>query len=149
MGMRSLLLLGFATLILVCPTQALTQNGSIGVYADSNATLNAATLVPGEPTTLYIIAKLEGDTSVGLMGAEFRVTGLPDGWIHSSTVNPAANIVLGNPFSFSGGVWRANVVFAECPLMTFVAVCRPVTIIYHNETDMRQDSEITIFVASP
>lgn len=90
------------------------DDGSIGLYADLTGTQTQATFSIGVPRTLYLLGRLEGRTSTGITGAEFRVTGFPADWQVFLTPNPAAVIVLGNPFREQAGVHRANIVFSGC-----------------------------------
>ncbi|UCE03240.1 MAG: T9SS type A sorting domain-containing protein [Candidatus Latescibacterota bacterium] len=113
MGARTLPI-GFALILTSLPLRASAQDGFIGVYADSNGAHDFATFTVGTPTTLYIIATLEGRTAGGIVGTEFRVVGLPDGWHTSHTPNPSAIISLGDPFYVPGRDWRANLTFSTC-----------------------------------
>lgn len=114
MQFRFLLIGSAAFLLFFLPCGANAQNGSIGLYADIDATQNFATFEDFVPKALYIIATLEGQTADGTIGAEFRVVGLPDGWTYSLAPNPAANISLGDPFASNSSVWRANLAFPSC-----------------------------------
>ena len=96
------------------PMVAMAQDGSIGIYADSSATQNHADFTLSVPTTLFIIATLDGQTAAGMVGAEFRVVGLPAAWFYTLTPNPDVGITLGDPFRMSAGAWRANLAFATC-----------------------------------
>jgi hypothetical protein len=104
----------FGLCVTPLPTSAQSSNGSIGIFADP-AGEDATLLLPqGIPATLYIVARLEGDTAMGMLGAEFRITGMPDSWAVSSTPNPLAAVTLGNPFQPVNNVWRANIAFGSC-----------------------------------
>jgi len=81
----------------------------IRVYADPEcASTTLPAMEPPGPYIVYAMASL--DTLPGIMGAEFRIQGLPNGWQAFATPNPAAAIVLGNPFGTPG----ANIAFATC-----------------------------------
>jgi hypothetical protein len=103
-----------ASLVLAAPPAGAGSDGRIGVYADLTATQTQVTFSIGVARTLYVVATLDGQTADGVTGAEFRITGLPADWLVFATPNPAANIVLGNPFREQGGVHRANLAFQSC-----------------------------------
>jgi hypothetical protein len=107
--------------VLVCAgaaSMAAGGDGIIGVYADLTATQTTATFAVGVPRTLFIVARLEGETAAGASGAEFRIDGLPADWFVYVTPNPTASVVLGHPFRESGGVRRANIAFPWCAAVT-------------------------------
>lgn len=55
--------------------------------------------LPGNGGTAYVTAQVSWEhRAVGLVGAEFRLTGLPPGWDATATPNPAADAVAGDPF---------------------------------------------------
>ncbi len=73
------------------------DSGWLGVYFDAAGTVCQGTIQPGQPGTVYILAKMRGLTACGFVGAEFRFTGLPASWM----VFPVANsgmINIGDPF---------------------------------------------------
>lgn len=81
----------------------------IRIYADPEcASTTLPVMVPPGPYIVYAMASL--DTLAGINGAEFRIQGLPAGWLAIATPNPAATIVLGDPFGTPG----ADIVFATC-----------------------------------
>jgi hypothetical protein len=45
-----------------------------------------------------------------ITGAEFKIEGLPEGWVAACVPNAAAKIVLGDPFGETG----VNIAFADC-----------------------------------
>ena len=45
-----------------------------------------------------------------ITGAEFRLAGIPGGWVVGATANPAANIVIGSPVDGVG----VNIAFPTC-----------------------------------
>src|SRR5215470_9111607 len=86
--------------------QSQTSDGTIGLYGDASGTISSTTFAIGVPKTLFVLARLEGRTAIGMTGAELRVAGIPDDWTVLGTPNPDANIVLGDPFHDVGGVRR-------------------------------------------
>lgn len=70
--------------------------GSIGLYFDSQGRSCSGTIRPGEPDTVFVIAKMRGMSECGIAGAEFRFTGVPDGWTTHSVPQPEL-LVVGDP----------------------------------------------------
>jgi hypothetical protein len=71
----------------------------IVVSFDDDCASCSTTLAMGQQAIGRINAVRGGPTEqFGFTGAEFRVSGLPVGWLVNSVPNPAANIVLGDPF---------------------------------------------------
>jgi hypothetical protein len=83
---------------LACKSYATPDAGTIGVYFDPEGNSCRGTIEPGTPGRVYIIAKLAGATAVGISGAEFRFTGVPDSWQTYAVPNPDI-LSLGNPFA--------------------------------------------------
>jgi hypothetical protein len=84
------------------------DSGTVGIYFDEAGTVCSGEILPGVPKTVYVIAKLNGVTACGVVGGEFRFSGVPDNW----SVFPVARdemLAIGNPFI--GGVTFA---FPEC-----------------------------------
>ena len=106
---RKLLVL-FAACSLVLTSAALAQDGTLGVYLDSAGTVcDGATA--GGVLDGSIWVNLAGATSSGITGAEFRVDNTNQlDYLVAVTANPAANVVLGNPFNTLG----ANIAFGTC-----------------------------------
>lgn len=98
------------------------DSGWLGVYFDAEGTQCEGTIVPGQPGTVYIVAKLSGLTECGAAGAEFRFTGLPDSW----TVFPVANpnmFTTGDPFGNGViAVWPCDSVTDQTVLLYTVLV---------------------------
>lgn len=82
---------------------------SIGVFADPEGNSCEFTAEVGQSFPLYIIATLGGGASGGMTGAEFRVDGIPFGWITLEVANPAANVVIGDPMGDG-----TNIAFPSC-----------------------------------
>jgi len=101
------------TLFSICALSAASaqaQNGSIGVYLDSDGT-TCAGQTSGGPLTGSIWANLGGDAAGGGTGAEVRVVStFTDDYVIVATPNPAANIVIGDPFNILG----VNIAFPTC-----------------------------------
>jgi hypothetical protein len=96
-------------LLLVAST---ADASSIGIFADPDyASCNLNIAAPPGIGTLYIaaidVAQMPYSCG-GFTGAEFRVEGLPPGWVTFSTPTPAAAVAVGDPFG--AGV---NIVFSE------------------------------------
>jgi len=91
----------------VLPAKA--GNGSIGLYFDSDLTTCSRTVDVGIPFELFVSATLDGGTSAGIVGAEFRIAGLPAGWLTNVTPNPAASLAYGDPF-----VTGCDIGFPDC-----------------------------------
>ena len=73
--------------------------GYVGIFAEPEA-LNPVIFFDAAPTlrTLYIVAILDGATTDGFTGVQFRIeVARPDGWF-LTTEFPGASVALGNPF---------------------------------------------------
>jgi len=93
-------------------------DGYIGIYADSAGTLPCTTVPPWSGTTLYVIAKLEGESTTGISGVEFRIeVENPSGWWFSYN-QPNIGITLGNAFDLQPGDPNdgsgTNMAFGSC-----------------------------------
>jgi hypothetical protein len=84
-----------------CPT----WGASIGFFSDPGcSSCNLRILAPPGMGILYITAVNVSSApllcgATGTLGAEFRVEGLPTGWIAQATPNPVAQASLGDPSS--------------------------------------------------
>jgi len=96
-----------AVALMLSVSSASAQN--IRVYFDLAFTDCDATVLQNTPVTFYIVAELGGPASGGIIGAEFRLDGVPASWLVNATPNPAANLVLGSPLT--GG---CNMAFPSC-----------------------------------
>jgi hypothetical protein len=75
------------------------EASSIGVYFDQQATTFCAEQHPVTQGTAYILAALYGNPFVfGIVGAEFRVDGMPASWSATVVPRPGAT-TLGNPLT--------------------------------------------------
>lgn len=73
---------------------------SIGVYFDQQATTVCVSQHPITLGTAYILAVLEGDDAAdGIIGAEFRVDGMPASWFPTAVASPPLSSTVGNPFT--------------------------------------------------
>jgi hypothetical protein len=71
---------------------------SIGLFSDPDCTACNLNILAGEIGTLYVVVSTEGlPDNEHFVSAEFRITGLPDGWIATSTPEPSA-FAFGDPF---------------------------------------------------
>ena len=84
-------------LVAVAPEFA--ASGSIGLYADPSGLLCSDHVTPLVPFRWYVVARLEGMTRCGISVVELGIQGLPPGFFLSITPNPAADVVIGNPFT--------------------------------------------------
>jgi len=98
------------SLLLVVSLAASTASaGSIGLFFDPDAASCSGPIANGSTGRIYIIALLS-DVADVMTVAEFRVDGLPAGWVANLVPNPASNIVLGNPFDGVG----CDIAFPTC-----------------------------------
>jgi hypothetical protein len=88
-----------------------TWGASIGLFADpacSSCNLN----IPAPPGTgtLYIsvVSASIPPPTCGVTGAEFRIEGLPMGWLAWSTPSPLVSLAIGDPFSIGHGGFRGE-----------------------------------------
>jgi hypothetical protein len=71
----------------------------IGFFFDSHCSVCNASIPPGDTVTLSIRVMRGGVFEhFELTQAEFRVGGLPTGWTVTCTSNPAANVLIEDPF---------------------------------------------------
>jgi hypothetical protein len=79
-------------------------NGSIDIFGDRNGTSCQKTL--GVIDSIYVMARLTGATSDGIIQATFRIDGFPSNCIliGINYDNPSTVYVLGNPFTGDGAV---------------------------------------------
>ena len=86
---------------------------SIGVFADSLGTdCRLVIPFPGDPVTLFVVAKLEGLEGDGVVDASFRITGFPDDWTREVIATPGG-ILIGEVFGAG-----AYVVYSNCIVNT-------------------------------
>jgi hypothetical protein len=88
---------------------AYAGNGSIGIFLDPDCGTCGGTVGVGVPFTLHVNARLAGATAGGIVGADFRVVGMPPAWLATVTPNPQASATLGNPFELG-----CQIGFREC-----------------------------------
>lgn len=69
----------------------LIGHGYIGVYADPEYTIPCEWISVFTPDTLYVVAKLAGQSALGISGAEFRLElGSASGYFFTWLPNPNA-----------------------------------------------------------
>jgi len=81
---------------------------SIGVFADSLGT-DCSLIIPfpGEPTTLFVVASLQGLGDDGVVNGSFRISGVPAEWTRDVIITPGAQLV-GDVFGAGGCFLYAN-----------------------------------------
>jgi len=62
------------------------------------------------PANSSVTARVSYRGEFPVTGAEFRLAGVPQGWLVSAIPNPAANIVIGSPVDDTG----VNISFSTC-----------------------------------
>ena len=85
----------------LCLVTAASFAGTIGVYLNPDATGCALTLHEGESATIYLVGTtFVSDPEHGTIASgEFRIAGLPDGWVTTSVPDNFEMIyVQGDPF---------------------------------------------------
>jgi len=98
------------------------DSGWLGVYFDAEGTQCHGSITPGQPGTIYILAKLNGLTACGAAGAEFRFTGLPESWTVYAVANPNM-FARGDPFGDGViGVWSCDTVKDQTVVLYTVLV---------------------------
>jgi hypothetical protein len=98
---------------------------SIGLFSSADCS-SCNLVIPSNQAsgTLYICTAGASSApgSYGLVGAEFRVDGLPPGWLAESVRAPGANISIGNPFGNGANIAFPSVQTGECILLYTVTV---------------------------
>ena len=56
------------------------NTGSVGLYFDPAGRTCSGTILPDQPDTVYVVAKMDEMSACGIAGAEFRFTGVPASW---------------------------------------------------------------------
>ena len=82
--------------------------GVIGIYADPNCSTCSIDVETGVPFEVYVSATAPELEIDNIVGAEFRITGIPPSWVVAVEPNPSSAIVLGDVLA--GGV---NIGFAD------------------------------------
>jgi hypothetical protein len=78
------------------------RSGSIGIFTDAGGTRCSDRIQPLVPFKWYVVARLDGLTRCGITVLELGIHGLPPGFFISTTPNPDAFFVSGNPFTMAG-----------------------------------------------
>ncbi len=74
------------------------EHGTLGVYFDPQGNTCQGQIPAGTVGKVYIVAHTGGNTEGGIAGAEFRFSGVPNGWEVYSVPNPAI-VAVGDPFA--------------------------------------------------
>ena len=116
------------------------SSGILGIYFDDRASKCSDTFGVGQSRTLWVMLLPEGDTRVGVTGAEFRiVTSGASGYSFSSPVvalPTPGSFALGN--AFEGGI---NVVSPSCETR------QPLPILRFTVTNLSGSRDATIEIA--
>jgi len=107
--MKHYLWTGLAICIgITTPQRAL--GASIGIYSTADATGHAMELRAGEQASLYVIANPTPGVSWGgeVSVAEYRIIGLPEGWVASWLPTPLVLASVGDPFGAGVDIALAN-----------------------------------------
>src|SRR5262245_4528567 len=75
------------------------EGASIGIFADPACTSCNLAIPDGGTATAYVTANTDGLPSwvTGIVGAEFRIVGLPPGWLATATPSSLTVISTGDP----------------------------------------------------
>lgn len=84
-----------------CPPQG-RPCWEIALYADADCSSCNLNVPMGESRDFYVKANSNND--IGIVSAEFRITGLPAGWLHTSVPNMLAILQLGDPLNGVGQI---------------------------------------------
>lgn len=68
----------------------------LALFGDIECSVCNVDVPVGHSGDVYVVAR--SFEPQGILGAEFRIVGLPVGWTHASTPNPTALVALGDPF---------------------------------------------------
>lgn len=86
----------------------------IGVYQDAQASsCNLSVPFSGPPVDVYVVFTPGGEMT-GLLGARFRIDGLPPGWLAAEFPNPAATQTDSALFGGLCGGFGGQILFSEC-----------------------------------
>ena len=106
------------------------QAGTIGLSSAPDAS-SCDLIVPPEAGvgTFYVCAlsSTPEETCGGICGAEFRIEGLPSGWVAVATPAPEATVVIGNPMGPGVNMGFPRVAeWGATPVVLYrVVVCPP------------------------
>src|SRR5436190_1326232 len=97
---------GFERAAAEMPCDDALGNGMIGIYTDATATSSCITELVGTPTLVHVIFTLEGQSSGGITGLEFRIEeSAPSGYFMIWNANAALfSTVIGSPLDETPGV---------------------------------------------
>jgi hypothetical protein len=107
-------------LVALLPGAGPTHAGSIGVYASANGTGCSIDLPLGVSATLYVVAHTFPNEPAGgtIASGEFRIVGLPTGWMALPSVDPGVHFALGSPFMQGWRFAFASLQDGVIPLLT-------------------------------
>jgi hypothetical protein len=96
--------------LLVSPT----FGASIGLFSTPDCSRCNLTLPAGSSGTIYIAVETTG-LGFGVDGAEFKVTGLPAGWMVNTVAPSPPALAFGDPFGSEGTwLWLADTITGSC-----------------------------------
>jgi hypothetical protein len=116
-------------LICLCLTlvPAAALSASIGLFSTPDCSSCNLNIPSGGIGTFYVLADVSDSFQGSGFGAEFRVTGLPPGWIVvTATPNPGASVVAGDPFGQGVRMCCGITGSAACIQLYTVVVAAPV-----------------------
>jgi len=95
------------SMLAIRPSRSAAQSIHID---EGNGSCEMPFIPPGGSGTAYIYCRVGGSAAAGgMIGAEFRITGLPAEMMATASSNPASNLVLGDPFGDG-----CNLAFPNC-----------------------------------
>jgi len=113
-----------------------TLDVTLGVFFDREGTMCSGTIRPGQPGTIYILAKSAPGTEI-ISGAEFRFAGLPASWTVFPVPNPRC-LSLGNPFGAGVNIAATNLDGTACsPAWSTYLMYTVLVIAGEDEDDVR------------
>ncbi len=120
-------LLGVVLGVLVASSAAA---GTIGLFSTPDASSCDLRVSPETGSgTFYVCASSSTpeETCGGICGAEFRITGLPSGWIVIATPSSDANTVLGDPFGSGVSIGYPRALdWGAAPVVLYTVVVIPI-----------------------
>lgn len=109
--------------------------GTIGAYAHVDGTGCSVAIPPGSPTTVYVVAHtFPSDPEGGYFASgEFRLVGLPAGWLATPLADPGVHFWIGDPFAEGWRFAFASLQAGTVPLLAILLLATTV------ETNVRFD----------
>ena len=97
------------------------EAASIGLYSDTGASDNILFVNPQETATIYAFAVTgASDPTGGVDAGEFRIVGIPAGWVAAATPDPSLNVNLGNVFGDGVTFSWPTLQFGTFPILSIV-----------------------------